>query len=117
NEIPNIIKNSSENTLKEKVYNIISNDLNKEWTLANVAKHLCLSPSSLKRKLQKEDATFSEICLSARMNAAAKLLRQKKDSIQRISQMCGYDSCSYFITVFKKKFNITPKKYMQLFND
>lgn len=116
NTLPTVIKDSSENTLKEKVYNIISNNLNKSWTLDNMAKHLCLSSSSLKRKLQHEDATFSDICLSARMNAAAKLLKKRELSVQKISQQCGYDNYSYFITVFRKNFNITPKKYMKLFN-
>ncbi|EGE3724966.1 bacterial regulatory helix-turn-helix s, AraC family protein [Escherichia coli DEC6E] len=114
--LPNVIRNSSEETLKEKVHNIISNNLDKQWSLTNMAEYLYLSPSSLKRKLQKENTTFSEVCLSARMNAAAKFLRQKKASVQKISQMCGYDNYSYFITVFKRNFNITPKKYMCLFN-
>ncbi|CAD5782499.1 AraC family transcriptional regulator [Escherichia coli O120:H1] len=114
-ELPTIIRSSSENTLKEKVYNTISNNLSKEWTLGSMAECLFLSPSSLKRKLQYEGATFSEICLSARMNAAAKLLRQSNMPVQKISQMCGYENYSYFITVFKKNFNITPKKYMGLF--
>lgn len=116
NTLPNVISNSSEATLKEKVHNIISNNLNKKWTLSNMAKYLCMSPSSLKRKLQQENTTFSETCLYARMNSAAKLLREKKLSVQRVSQMCGYDNYSYFITVFKKNFNLTPKKYMSLFN-
>ncbi|RAX32175.1 UNVERIFIED_CONTAM: AraC family transcriptional regulator [Escherichia coli] len=116
NSLPDVIRNSSGVTLKEKVYNIISSNLDKQWSLNNMAEYLYLSPSSLKRKLQKENTTFSEICLSARMNAAAKFLRQKKASVQKISQMCGYDNYSYFITVFKRNFNITPKKYMSLFN-
>ncbi|EMK5395318.1 AraC family transcriptional regulator, partial [Escherichia coli] len=85
--LPSVIKNSSEGTLKERVYNIISNNLNKPWTLDNMAKHLCLSSSSLKRKLQYEYATFSDICLSARMNAAAKLLRKREFSVQKISHL------------------------------
>ncbi|HAV8297142.1 TPA: helix-turn-helix domain-containing protein [Escherichia coli] len=116
NQLPYIIKNSSEYTLKETVYNSISNNLSKEWTLGKMASHLCLSSSSLKRKLQEEDTTFSEIYVSARMNAAAKLLRKNKIPVQKISQMCGYENHSYFITVFKKFFNTTPKKYMKSFN-
>lgn len=116
NTLPDVIRNSSENTLKERVYNIISNNLNTQWTLENMAKHLYMSPSSLKRKLQKEDATFSEICLSARMNAAVKLLQKKSAPAQEISKMCGYDNYSYFITVFKKYFNTTPRKYANALN-
>lgn len=114
--LPYVIRSSSEATLKEKVYNIVSNSLDKKWSLEDMAKYLYFSPSSLKRKLQNENTTFSEICLSARMNAAAKFLRQKRASVQKISQMCGYDNYSYFITVFKRNFNITPKKYMGLFS-
>ncbi|HBA8915654.1 TPA: helix-turn-helix domain-containing protein [Escherichia coli] len=116
NSLSDIIRSSSEATLKEKVYNIISSNLNKQWTLSGMAEYLYLSPSSLKRKLQKENTTFSEVSLSARMNAAAKLLRQKIASVQKISQMCGYDNYPYFITVFKKNFNLTPRKYMNLFD-
>lgn len=117
NSLPDAIRSSSENTLRERVYNIISNNLDTQWTLENMANQLYMSSSSLKRKLQRENTTFSVVCQSARMNAAAKLLHKENVSAQEISRMCGYDNYSYFITVFRKIFGTTPKKYAKTLNE
>ncbi|HAX5210220.1 TPA: helix-turn-helix domain-containing protein [Escherichia coli] len=114
-KIPHIIKSASETSFMEKIYNIITSNIEVSWTLDIMAKRLFISSSSLKRKLKVENTTFSAIYLTARMNIAAKLLRQKEFSVQKVAMMCGYSSCSYFITVFKQYFRITPKEYISLF--
>ncbi|EAB5896479.1 transcriptional regulator SirC, partial [Salmonella enterica subsp. enterica serovar Kentucky] len=103
-------------TTKEKVYNIIISDLTRKWSQAEVAGKLFMSVSSLKRKLAAEEVSFSKIYLDARMNQAIKLLRMGAGNISQVATMCGYDTPSYFIAIFKRHFKITPLSFMRTMN-
>ncbi|EBH2294257.1 transcriptional regulator SirC [Salmonella enterica] len=103
-------------TTKEKVYNIIISDLTRKWSQAEVAGKLFMSISSLKRKLAAEEVSFSKIYLDARMNQAIKLLRMGAGNISQVATMCGYDTPSYFIAIFKRHFKITPLSFMRTMN-
>lgn len=98
----------------EKVYNIITSDISRRWTLKEIADNLYVSATTLKRKLAGEDSSFSHIYLNARMNHAARLLRVEGKSITQVSLSCGYDSPSYFASTFKKYFKITPSEFVRI---
>ena len=46
------------------------------------------------------------------MRLAKDLLLAKELNINEISTFLGYSTSSHFIFAFKKKFEITPKKYV-----
>lgn len=100
------------NSVKESVYQIIQNDIQKEWNLSLVASALCLSPSLLKKKLKSENASYSQIITDCRMRYAAQQLLIAEKNISQISQLCGYRSTSYFISVFKTFYGMTPLHYV-----
>lgn len=50
--------------------------------------------------------------LSYKMEFARRLLATKKHNISEVSFEVGYSTPSHFIAAFKKKFGVTPKKYM-----
>ncbi|AGR61502.1 AraC family transcriptional regulator [Salmonella bongori] len=102
----------SENSMAENVYNIVMGDISRKWTLKDIADTVYMSCSTLKRKLKHEGTSFSEIYLNARMNKAAKLLRNSEYNVTRVAYMCGYDSASYFTCVFKKHFKTTPSEFL-----
>ena len=47
-----------------------------------------------------------------KMNTASKMLSSRSFNVNEVSTHLGYSSSSHFINVFKKKFGITPKKYL-----
>ncbi len=47
-----------------------------------------------------------------KMEYARRMLNTKKYNVSEVSYKVGYSTASHFIAAFKKKFNITPKKYM-----
>ncbi|MDA7602753.1 AraC family transcriptional regulator [Flavobacteriaceae bacterium] len=47
-----------------------------------------------------------------KMNTASKMLSTRSFNVNEVSTHLGYSSSSHFINVFKKKFGITPKKYL-----
>ncbi|HCC1042482.1 TPA: helix-turn-helix domain-containing protein, partial [Salmonella enterica subsp. enterica serovar Paratyphi C] len=110
------ILSSAQITLKERVYNIISSSPSRQWKLTDVADHIFMSTSTLKRKLAEEGTSFSDIYLSARMNQAAKLLRIGNHNVNAVALKCGYDSTSYFIQCFKKYFKTTPSTFIKMAN-
>lgn len=111
-----ILARTVKSSLREKIYNMIKKNPSKAWSLDNVAARLYMSRSTLKRKLAIEETSFSEIYLDARMYIAARLLRTGDYNITQVAVMCGYNHSSYFITTFKKYFQMTPYAFMSLVN-
>ena len=100
------------NSVKDSVYQIIQSDINKEWSLSQAACALCLSPSLLKKKLKNEGTSYSQIITDCRMRYAVQQLLFEGKNISQVSQLCGYRSTSYFISVFKAWYGITPLHYV-----
>ncbi|ADO50291.1 AraC family transcriptional regulator [[Enterobacter] lignolyticus] len=99
-------------SVKDSVYQIIQSDIHKEWSLSLVASALCLSPSLLKKKLKNENTSYSQIITDCRMRYAAQQLLMADKNISQVSQLCGYRSTSYFISVFKTFYGTTPLHYV-----
>jgi AraC-like DNA-binding protein len=95
----------------ERVRTIINSDIKKEWYLDSVAKCLFMSSSLLKKKLKKEQTSYSQIVTECRMQLATEQLRSQTKNINTISQNCGYHSPSHFISVFKSFYGMTPLHY------
>lgn len=58
------------------------------------------------------DSVFNFL-LDYKLNHARKLLDTNQYLIQDVGLMVGYSTPSHFIEAFRKKFGITPKKYLQ----
>ncbi|WP_336285971.1 AraC family transcriptional regulator [Citrobacter arsenatis] len=100
------------NSVKDSVYQIIRSNIHKPLNLNAVASSLCFSPSLLKKKLKNENTSYSQIMTECRMHYAAKQLLMTNKNISQVSQLCGYHSTSYFISVFKTFYGMTPLHYV-----
>lgn len=98
--------------ISDSVYHIIESDIHKDWNLSMVASCLCLSPSLLKKKLKSENTSYSQIITTCRMRYAVNQLLMDGKNISQVSQLCGYNSTSYFISVFKEFYGMTPLHYV-----
>ncbi|ACY86233.1 AraC family transcriptional regulator [Edwardsiella piscicida] len=105
------------NNISANVYNIIQSDIHKTWSLTTVASCLCLSPSSLKKKLKNEQTSYSKIVTDCRMRYAVEQLLVFNKNISQVSTLCGYSSTSYFISVFKEYYGVTPLNYVHRYRD
>lgn len=85
-------------------------DISANWTLRDVSSRLCMSESLLKKRLKEEGTCFSELLLTERMRMAVMLLNHSC-AINRIAAQCGYNNTSYFISVFRRYFGVTPAGY------
>lgn len=95
---------------RERVYSVIYDNLQIGCNLNKAAELFGMSSSTLKRKLQMENTTFTEILLDVRMNHALSLLRNTSLSISQVSYKSGFYSASNFCSKFKRHFGLSPKQ-------
>ncbi|EPD0752756.1 AraC family transcriptional regulator [Escherichia coli] len=99
------------NSVALKVRYIICSSPSRAWRVKDISNSLYMSESLLKRKLQEEKVSFSQILLDIRMHNARQLISSKL-SVNQIAIRCGYASTPYFISVFREYFGITPHQMM-----
>lgn len=81
-------------------------------TLDDFAKRMGVCSRQAERIIKEHyGSSFKNLKYESRMAMAATLLEQKNISIEECAAKCGYASASSFISAFKHKYNVTPKKY------
>ncbi|NPT87739.1 helix-turn-helix transcriptional regulator [Escherichia coli] len=76
-----------------------------------MASALYTSESSLRRRLKEENYTFTQLTLDTKMKNALQLLEHNTGKVGFVAKCLGYTSEAYFISVFKRYFNMTPKQF------
>lgn len=83
-------------------------------TLDDFAKRMGVCPRQAERIIKDHyGSSFKSLKYESRMAMAATLLEQKNISIEECAARCGYSGTSSFISAFKNKYSITPKKYRE----
>jgi signal transduction histidine kinase/ligand-binding sensor domain-containing protein/DNA-binding response OmpR family regulator len=78
----------------------------------NLAAALCMSPSTLYRKIKGlAGISPNELIRNIKLDKAAALLKSTDLSIAEIAYRCGMGSPVYFRTVFKERFGKTPSEF------
>lgn len=95
-----------------KVVEIIKKDYAKGLSLEQLASLVELNPEYLSRIFKEETGfTFTSFITNIRMKKAAGLLMHTNTKVNQIGNQVGYPNVSYFSTLFKKYFGITPFEY------
>ncbi len=82
-------------------------------TLTELAKEIDLPLAYLKDGFKQiYGETVFSFLWEYKMEYARRMLNTKKYNVSEVSHEVGYSTASHFIAAFKKKFGITPKKYM-----
>ena len=96
----------------EKARSYIREHLAEKLTLTIVAKAVHISSSYLSRVFTTlAGQSFCDYICDERMALARQLLNKTDDSIDEISNRCGFSSPNYFSMVFKKYMGQTPTAY------
>lgn len=73
-----------------------------------------LSKAYLSSLFKKEtNSTLTDYIHTVRMRKALTLLNGTSLSIQSIATICGYPDLNYFIRIFKRRYEISPKQYQK----
>ncbi len=97
-------------SLSEKVQLMISHDLSFDWPVDLIASNLCMSASTLRRKLKAEGTHIQDLRNRSRLAHGLHLLQTTQFSIGAIAEQCGYQSQSRFTQQFKLLFGMTPRE-------
>ena len=80
-------------------------------SINEVARHFCMSASTLQRKLKVEGTSYRAIHQEAMFEKASSLLAQHSLSVQEVSQHLGYSEANSFFRFFKQFTGETPANY------
>lgn len=106
--------NKSQKVVIEKVIKIIRRDYMKDLSLQIIAEKVYLSPSYLSHLFKKEiGESLIQYITSYRLEIAKELLEQTNLKVIDISKQVGYSNFSYFGSVFKNHYGMTPAKYRE----
>ncbi|MET0244932.1 MAG: DNA-binding response regulator, partial [Flavitalea sp.] len=112
NTKPTGVKKGDKKFLNEFTTYVESNIGNPDLSVEEICSSLGISKVQLYRKIRDGlDISINEYILNTRLNKAKYLLQDETLTISEISYQVGFSSASYFSTVFKGKFNMTPKEF------
>ena len=94
--------------------NFMTQNLNQEFSIDDVASHICLSPSRLGHLFRDEMAmTITQWRDDQRISRAKQLLVTTNYSVNHIGRIVGYSDPLYFSRVFKRKAGVSPRLYRE----
>ena len=81
-------------------------------SMQKVADEFAMSASYFSTEFRKNVGyTFTEYLMMARIQRAGELLRHSKLKIYEVAESLGYENTTYFSTLFKRQYGVTPKQY------
>lgn len=94
--------------------NYMTQHLNQDFSLDELATYTCLSPSRLGHLFRDEmKMTITQWRDDQRISRAKQLLVTTHYSVNHISRLVGYADPLYFSRVFKRKSGVSPKQYRE----
>lgn len=98
----------------KKAKNILMERVTSSPSIAELADEVGISEYKLKSGFKEVyGVTVGGFVLDHKMNTAKSMLDKGSLQVSEVAYALGYGNPSHFITAFKKKFQITPKKYLQ----
>ncbi len=106
---------SPDERLLDRVMKVINDNIaNTELNVKLVAETVGISRVHLHRKMKElTNQSTSNLIRNVRLKQAASLLASKRQSINEVAAMTGFVNTTYFSTVFKELYGMTPTDYME----
>lgn len=100
----------------EKVLLYLKENYQKKITLEEVTAEMNMTTISFSRFMKKRSGkTFTEFLNDIRLSHASRMLMDTQQPVAEISYHCGYNNLSYFNRTFKRKHNLTPKEFRDVY--
>lgn len=113
-----VIRFRNQHGLAAQVHQRLRSSHYSEWpTLQTFALEQRMSPSTFRRKLEREGCSFQEIKDEVRRGLAFEQLRQTQVSITEIAEQTGFQEPSAFHRAFKKWTGESPGRYRARFQE
>lgn len=93
----------------------ILDHVDEDLRLGTVAAQAGLNPEYFSRLFKKETGqTFVSFVCAAKMDWAAKLLRDSDLRVYEVAEMAGYSNVGYFSSLFKARYGVNPFNYKNM---
>lgn len=100
------------NALVERARRWLNLRLDKQWTVAELARHCNSSERTLLRRFQAAQGTTPALfAQQLRVERAKALLESTALTMEAITERCGYQDVSTFGKIFKRWTDATPREY------
>ncbi len=111
-EMPTGRVSAVEQKFLRSIQEFVSANLHRTITLDDLAEVVCLSPSSLYKKMKEyADISPMEYVMKMRLGKAVELLRDDTLSVQDVAAAVGFNTHSFFSECFKREFGMTPRQW------
>ncbi|EJK7328769.1 helix-turn-helix transcriptional regulator, partial [Escherichia coli] len=104
------ISRSINTSFSESVRCIFEKDISNQWSAQLIARELNVTAQTIRNKLYSEGYKFNDLLLDVRMRHALRLLLTTDLHVNTLAYKLGFSSTSYFISLFKKYYGVTPKQ-------
>ena len=112
----NTVAKSKYSFLVANAVDIIENNYYSNITLNDLSKRLSITISTLEHQFKKEtNYSIIEYKINCQLEEACNLLKITNTQISDIAMETGFNNVSYFSKMFKKKYDLTPKTYRELY--
>ena len=96
----------------KRALELLEGDLREAPSMAELARHLQLHPTSVCRAFkQSTGLPPHQYLLSRRIECAKEMMRDRARSLTEIALDCGFSDSSQFSVVFKRIVGLTPREY------
>lgn len=96
----------------ERAARYIASNYGSEISLNDAARVAGLTPTYFSKKFKElTEVGYRDYLMHIRLKQAALMLRTTRDTVQEISQKCGFTSGNYFGDVFRTAYGMSPREY------
>jgi len=92
----------------ERVRLLLASRPARAWRAEDAARHLAVSPATLRRRLADEASSFRAVLEEVRLTHGLALVQGTTKPLKLIAADCGYASPSRFAARFRERFGTTP---------
>lgn len=96
----------------QTVLDLLARDLAAQYSVADLAQQVALSPSRLAHLFKQEVGdSIQQVQLTLRLQQAARLLHYTTHSLGMIASAVGFHSSFYLSRQFRQRFGVSPREY------
>ncbi len=108
------LNKADEQFLNKSTEIIYKNISNPDFNVDQLAEALCMSRSSLLRKIRGvSEFTPNDFIKLVRLKKAAEMLQEGEYKVNEVCYLVGFSSPSYFTKAFQKQFGMLPKDFVK----
>lgn len=113
-ELPSGRVSAMEQKFLRSIQEYVSANLHRNITLEDLSEVVCLSPSTLYKKMKEyADISPMEYVMKMRLHKAVELLKDDSVSVQEVASAVGFNTHSFFSECFKREFGLTPRQWRE----